>query len=155
MKYIKKAKYTKPYTVVDALEVALQKELNSYKFYDQLLKDIKDLSLLSMLRKLRDSEEAHIRGIQKMLDNEEGNAGIQIRRGVKYETEEKYTKPKGAREALNLALVREKSAFDFYSYFCKQLIGHTESLPLLVILKKLSNVEESHIQIVEHMLENI
>ncbi len=155
MKYIKKAKYSKPYTARDALGIALQKEIDSYKFYNQLLKDKKNFSLVSTLRKLRDSEKAHIRGIRRMLDNEKCNAEIQIRRIMKYETKEKYSKPKGAEEALNLALVREKSAFDFYSHFCKQLIGNTESLPLLVVLRKLSCVEKSHIQVIEQMLKNL
>ncbi|MCX5700642.1 MAG: hypothetical protein NTZ63_03795 [Candidatus Omnitrophica bacterium] len=155
MKYARKMKYVKPYTATDALEIALEKEKTAYKFYDQLLKDAKEFKLVSVVKKLRDSEGVHVKIIQRMLENKKSGAeDIKIDKRIKYATKESYNKPKTFEEALELALVREKSAADFYCHFYRQLFGNSESLYLLVVLKKLSYMEKAHIKIVERMLKN-
>jgi len=155
MKYTREIKYPKPYTVRDVLKIALEKEKLSYKFYDGLLKEAKELKLFSILKRLRDSEGVHVKIIQRMLESEK-NQGVDVwtTKFKKYATKEKYKKPGTFEDALKLALAREKSAADFYNSFYKQMLGNTENLSLLVVLKKLGNAEKGHVTIVERLLKN-
>ncbi len=68
MEYVRKDKYTKPYTPSDILKLALKKETSSFEFYQAMLRDTKNIALVSVLQKLKKSEEGHIKIIQRMLD---------------------------------------------------------------------------------------
>lgn len=67
MKYVRKEKYTKPYTPAEVLMLALEKEKSSYAFYVQMIKNSKNPALLRVLNELKDSEDAHIRVIESKL----------------------------------------------------------------------------------------
>ncbi len=64
MKYERKDKYTKPLTPADILELALQKEESSYKFYDDMLKITKSPILTKLLSELKNAELGHIEKIK-------------------------------------------------------------------------------------------
>jgi len=68
MEYIRKDKFTKPYSPADVLKLALEKEKSSYGFYQEMLKTAKYPGLTRVLTELRDSEEAHIKIIKKKLE---------------------------------------------------------------------------------------
>lgn len=68
MKYVRKDKFAKPNTPVDILRLALEKERSSYGFYNKLIEDAENIALLSILKKLRDSEKVHIQIIERMLN---------------------------------------------------------------------------------------
>ncbi len=153
MKYSTKIKHGKPSTVQDILKIALSKEKSAYGFYDQLLSDGKGRGSISVFKRLRDSEEEHIKIIQRMIDKEgSGILKSQSSSNIEYKKIEKYSKPRTPVEALELALVREKSAAEFYSGFISNVLGNTVNLGLLVVLKKLHNAEEAHIKIIERLL---
>ena len=155
MKYTRVIKYPKPYTVGDVLKIALEKEKQSYKFYDGLLKEAKEFKLFSTVKRLRDSEGVHVKIIQRMLESEKNQAvGVRVTKFKKYATKEKYNKPATFEDALKLALARQKSAADFYNSFYKQMFGNTENLSLLVVLKKLDKAEKGHVMIVERLLKS-
>lgn len=68
---------------------------------------------------------------------------------MKYVRKDKYTKPATPADVLNLALLKEKSSYDFYV----DLIKKTESLAMKKLLEELKNAEWGHIQIIKHRLE--
>ena len=68
MEYIRKDKFTKPYSPADVLNLALAKEQSSYDFYQQVLKDAKSDVLKKLLTELRDAELGHIQRIKNMLE---------------------------------------------------------------------------------------
>ncbi len=68
MKYVRKDKYTKPYTPVDILKLALKKESSSLEFYQTMLRNTKNTALVPVLQKLKKAEEGHVKIIQRMLD---------------------------------------------------------------------------------------
>jgi len=64
MKYERKDKYTKPQTPADILDLALQKEESSYKFYEDMLKITTSPILKKLLIELKDAELGHIEKIK-------------------------------------------------------------------------------------------
>ncbi|MDD4183318.1 MAG: ferritin family protein [Candidatus Omnitrophica bacterium] len=64
MKYERKDKYTKPQTPADILDLALQKEESSYKFYEDMLKITTSPILKKLLSELKDAELGHIEKIK-------------------------------------------------------------------------------------------
>ena len=152
MKYSRKDKYAKPQTAADVLGIALLKEKASFELYNQLLKDLKNTALATTLQRLCNFENEHIKTIQKMLNNEKLELGLEIKNVVSYSKTEKYSKPYSAMDTLKIALEKEKSSYEFYSLFYNQLFGNTESFALLVMLKKLRNSEKEHIKIVEQLI---
>ncbi|MCK9614047.1 MAG: hypothetical protein M0R48_00930 [Candidatus Omnitrophica bacterium] len=67
MKYERKDKYTKPGTPAEILELALQKEESSYRFYDEMLKITESPALKQLLEELRDAELGHIEKIKNKM----------------------------------------------------------------------------------------
>jgi len=64
MKYERKDKYTKPLTPADILDLALQKEESSYKFYEDMLKAASSPILKKLLTELKNAELGHIEKIK-------------------------------------------------------------------------------------------
>lgn len=64
MKYERKDKYTKPRTPADILNLALQKEESSYKFYVEMLKITESPILKKLLAELKNAELGHIEKIR-------------------------------------------------------------------------------------------
>jgi rubrerythrin len=52
-------------TPLDILEAALGKEKDAYRFYDDLLKEVKVVMVQEILEKLRDEEHKHILMIER------------------------------------------------------------------------------------------
>jgi rubrerythrin len=52
-------------TPIDILEAALAKERDAYRFYDDLLKEVKVVMVQEILEKLRDEEHKHILMIER------------------------------------------------------------------------------------------
>lgn len=67
MKYERKDKYTKPQTPADILDLALQKEESSYKFYDDMLKVTESAILKKLLTELKNAELGHIQKIKNWI----------------------------------------------------------------------------------------
>lgn len=68
MKYIRKDKFTKPYTPTDVLKLALEKEKSSYKFYEDIISKTKSPPLIRLLTGLKDAEGGHIQIIKRKLE---------------------------------------------------------------------------------------
>ncbi len=64
MKYERKDKYTKPLTPADILDLALQKEESSYRFYEEMIKVTKSPVLKKLLSELKNAELGHIEKIK-------------------------------------------------------------------------------------------
>lgn len=67
MRYIRKDKFTKPYTPTDVLKLALEKEKSSYEFYAEMIKKTKSYPLLKLLTELKEAEGGHIQIIKRKL----------------------------------------------------------------------------------------
>lgn len=68
---------------------------------------------------------------------------------MKYLRKDKFSVPHTAVEILKLALEKEKSSFEFYSY----VISKTKDPALIRLLKNLRAAEEGHISRIRHALE--
>ena len=68
MKYARKDAFTKPNTAIDILNLALEKEKSSRDFYADLLVNLDNPALKTVLKKLLDSENEHIQIIERMID---------------------------------------------------------------------------------------
>jgi rubrerythrin len=69
----------------------------------------------------------------------------------KYSREEKYTKPKNAKELLTLARAKEKGSFGFYS----DMSGYNFSEDIKKLIEELKNEELDHIRRIEAKLEQL
>lgn len=67
MKYERKDKYTKPLTPADILDLALQKEESSCKFYEDMLKNTKSPIMKKLLTELKNAELGHIEKIKNRM----------------------------------------------------------------------------------------
>lgn len=67
MKYFRKDKFTKPYTPIDILELALEKEKSSYRFYSDLIEKAEYPALSRLLTELKNAEAGHIEIIKRKL----------------------------------------------------------------------------------------
>ncbi|RJP29484.1 MAG: hypothetical protein C4533_00380 [Candidatus Omnitrophota bacterium] len=67
MKYLRKDKFSKPFTASDILNLALEKEKSSYEFYSKIIEQTKNASLLKLLKQLKDAELGHIRAIKALI----------------------------------------------------------------------------------------
>lgn len=68
MEYIRKDKFSKPYTPNDVLRLALEKEKSSYAFYQEMIKHTENPVLTRLLARLRDVELGHIQRIKHALE---------------------------------------------------------------------------------------
>ena len=71
---------------------------------------------------------------------------------VKYEREEKYTKPKSVKELLVLAREKEKASRGFYEDMAKHFF---QNIGIRDLLNELKQAEEKHIQIIEKKLKEL
>jgi len=69
MKYIRKDKFIRPSTPLEALRLALAKEKSSYEFYEKVGKMSQNPALKKLLNELKDAEWGHIKKIQHKLKN--------------------------------------------------------------------------------------
>jgi len=68
MVYIRKEKFSKPHTAVDALGIALEKEKASLRFYKEQAKRFRNPGIKRVFSRLEKEEARHIKLIEKMLE---------------------------------------------------------------------------------------
>ncbi len=134
-------------TIDELLDYAIQFEINSYNFYSSLLEKVPK-NLKPIIEELIKQEEMHRENLENIKNNKNIRIflGQELKRSLMETNLTKFIKPtkieKNAsiEDILQIAIIREKSAYQFYRDFEKL----TKNKELEFLLKYLMNEELKH-----------